>query len=346
MIIIKYAINSVITVGDATQEQNTETTKTVEKTEAETKTTEKTKEPKEKVDKKKSNEAQQAKRLAVKAQETAEAAQSKADQAQKTADEAKSTADAINITVTQLTESVEKLQKATDSGGLVVLAVLSFIIATALLAFCLYLLRQVNNIVQNFKNLNKNFTDFQQNVINKQQLASLLSNELSRPNVKKVLINAVLDNNTKQSLIDQAVDSFRQSLKYDEEEKRRVLEAKRKEMTDFENPQHSSNKRIYYAGCTDQNNPTQFASVTEEPRTGRSIFKLIEISQGKCEFEVYEGAYDMVLGDDIYLYGSCNYNYDYRSGAKKRVVTTEKGVAEQKSDGKWYVVTKASVRFE
>ncbi|MCM1034883.1 MAG: hypothetical protein NC038_00030 [Paludibacter sp.] len=98
----------------------------------------------------------------------------------------------------------------------------------------------------------------------------------------------------------------------------------------------------YYASALDERDNRTFYAVTLTPMKGETIFKFTEIQKGKCEFEVYEGAFNMVLKESDYLNGAC----DFEKSGNTRVVTVHKGVAEQNIDGKWQVKEQAKVRFE
>ena len=123
-----------------------------------------------------------------------------------------------------------------------------------------------------------------------------------------------------------------------------MSETKEEEETVVLTRQHNAkpNQKVYYAGSVDEDG-APFSSVTDEPKDN-SVFRFLEISQGVCKFEVYEDAYEMVLNTNDYLKYSCNYAFS--RGGETKVVTTEKGIAEQKSDGKWYVKEPATVNLK
>ena len=99
---------------------------------------------------------------------------------------------------------------------------------------------------------------------------------------------------------------------------------------------------VLYATAVDERDNKTFILVEKTPQKGKTIFKFTEIQKGKCEFEVYEGAYSLVLKESEYLNGACSLD---RIGDSK-VLTTQKGIAEYTVEGKWVVKFPAKVKFE
>ena len=99
---------------------------------------------------------------------------------------------------------------------------------------------------------------------------------------------------------------------------------------------------ILFATAVDETDNNTFVTVSETPTKGETIFKFTEIQKGRCEFEVYEGATSLVLKESEYLNGACAVD---KIGNSK-VITTQKGVAELNTEGKWVVKEPAKVKFE
>ena len=98
---------------------------------------------------------------------------------------------------------------------------------------------------------------------------------------------------------------------------------------------------VFYATAVNEKTG-EFYSVANEPIQGESVFKFTEYEQGKCEFEIYEGAYSMIMKVPDYLFGACRIE---RLGINK-INVEEKGIAELLSEGKWGVKKQAKVKFE
>ncbi|MBR6520616.1 MAG: hypothetical protein IKT77_06515 [Paludibacteraceae bacterium] len=101
------------------------------------------------------------------------------------------------------------------------------------------------------------------------------------------------------------------------------------------------NQKIYYATATTEDNKNTFYRVTVSPEK-ESIFKLIEIQKGVCEFEIYDGAISLILKEKEYLSDSCLVE---KTGNNK-VITSEKGIAEQNIEGKWIIKKQAKIKIE
>lgn len=97
-----------------------------------------------------------------------------------------------------------------------------------------------------------------------------------------------------------------------------------------------------YATAIDEGDNKTFIRVENTPSKGETIFKFVKIQEGKCEFEVYEGAYSLVLKESEYLKDACTLN----KVGNSKISTTKKGTAELNGDGKWCVKEQAKVKFE
>lgn len=102
------------------------------------------------------------------------------------------------------------------------------------------------------------------------------------------------------------------------------------------------NRDFLYATAVDEGDNKTFICVENKPSKGETIFKFIKIQEGKCEFEVYEGAYSLVLKESEYLKGACTLN----KVGNSKISTTKRGMAELNGDGKWCVKEQAKVKFE
>ena len=99
--------------------------------------------------------------------------------------------------------------------------------------------------------------------------------------------------------------------------------------------------KIYYATATTENNKNTFYRVTESPDKD-SIFKLIEIQKGVCEFDIYDGAVSLILKEKEYLSDSCL----VEKIGNNKIITSEKGIAEQNIEGKWIIKKQAKIKIE
>ncbi len=100
-------------------------------------------------------------------------------------------------------------------------------------------------------------------------------------------------------------------------------------------------QKIYYATATTENNKNIFYRVTESPEKD-SIFKLIKTQKGVCEFEIYDGAVSLILKEKEYLSDSCL----VEKTGNSRIMTLEKGIAEQNIEGKWIIKKQAKIKIE
>lgn len=155
----------------------------------------------------------------------------------------------------------------------------------------------------------------------------------------------------KKKIVDEVVENVRYCQKLDEKEKKEenaklATQSAIKEETPSAQPiateQLHAVTNLLYATAVDESDDTTFYRVETAPQKGDTIFLFREIQKGKCEFEVYEGAYSRVLKESEYLKGACTLD---KIGNNK-VVTVQKGIAELNADGNWIVKTKARVKFE
>ena len=100
-------------------------------------------------------------------------------------------------------------------------------------------------------------------------------------------------------------------------------------------------QKIYYATATTEDNKNIFYRVTDLPEK-ESIFKLTEIQKGVCKFEIFDGAISLILKEKEYLSDSCLVE---KTGNNK-VITSEKGIAEQNIEGKWIIKKQAKIKIE
>ena len=101
------------------------------------------------------------------------------------------------------------------------------------------------------------------------------------------------------------------------------------------------NQKIYYATATTVEDKNTFYRVTESPEKN-SIFKLIEIQKGMCEFGIYDGAISLILKAKEYLSDSCL----VENIGNSKIITSEKGIAEQNIEGKWIIKKQARIKIE
>ena len=155
----------------------------------------------------------------------------------------------------------------------------------------------------------------------------------------------------KEKMIDEVVDNVRCCQKLDEKEKKEEEEklASRSSNKEekptaqtVETEQHHEAAIFFYATAIGESDDITFYRVETVPQKGDTIFLFREIQKGKCEFEVYEGAYSRVLKESEYLKGACTLD---KIGNSK-VVTVQKGIAELNVDGNWIVKRQAKVKFE
>lgn len=144
--------------------------------------------------------------------------------------------------------------------------------------------------------------------------------------------------NPSEELVSKVTDVVLECLRLEENE-RSKQQPHNSVMKD--NPTPKPTLPIYYATAVEEGYHT-FYNVATEPIKGETIFKLTEIQKGKCEFEVFELAYNMVLKESGYLEGACTID---KIGNSK-VITKKKGIAELNTEGKWVVKEYAKIKFE
>lgn len=151
-------------------------------------------------------------------------------------------------------------------------------------------------------------------------------------------------NNPSEALVSKVSDVILECIRLEEKEKAGYKEINLQQQNttvSIEVPPQKPVLPIYYATAVEEGNHT-FYNVATEPTKGETIFKFTEIQRGRCEFEVFESAYNMVLKESEYLNGACILD---KLGNSK-VITTKRGIAELNTEGKWVVKEPAKVKFE
>lgn len=151
-------------------------------------------------------------------------------------------------------------------------------------------------------------------------------------------------NNPNEALVSRVSDIVLECIRLEEKEKAGYKEKNVQQQNNpviIEVPTQKNVLPIYYATAVEEGNRT-FYNVASEPTKGETIFKFTEIQKGRCEFEVFELATNMVLKESGYLEGACTLD---KLGNTK-VVTIKKGIAELNTEGQWIVKEPAKVKFE
>ena len=146
--------------------------------------------------------------------------------------------------------------------------------------------------------------------------------------------------NPSEILVSKVIDGVLECIRLDENERASQKEINIPQQDNTVNTQIPVST-VYYATAVEEDNCT-FYNVASEPTKGESIYKFTEVQKGKCEFEVFELAYNMILKESGYLDVACILD----KVGNSKVITTKKGVAELNTDGKWVVKEPAKVKFE
>lgn len=229
--------------------------------------------------------------------------------------------------------------------------IIKLIVATsAVMSLCLNVI-----IIIYLYNKHRNFhKDVINNVldgINRGRLSRKIDEEKSKIEFNVLnKVNRMLPNIEK--LRDEIIDDIRRLEGYDKIEQEELLQSiKVSKDSNCENKEIKDDtitikpnicSKVYFASAVKENDSTTFYSVSETPIIGESIFQLIETKTGEYEFEVYSGAYNLVLQETEYIRGAC---YISKSG-NSTITMVKNGIVNRTLDGKWVIKELARVKIE